>query len=104
PDGTVLIAGSQSWGGWGDPTAEIYIPSGKFVAAGNMITARHSHTATLLPDGTVLIAGGHSSWPFPTSATEIYHPVVSVPAAVLLSLSGDGQGQGVILHSETHQV
>jgi hypothetical protein len=45
-----------------------------FNSAGNMITGRHEHTATLLPDGTVLMAGGYSIWPTPTSNAEIYKP------------------------------
>jgi uncharacterized protein (TIGR03437 family) len=99
----VSIAGSQLPGGRGDPSVELYDPtSGKFVAAGNMITARHSHTATLLHDGTVLIAGGNNTWPSPTPAAEIYHPAVLAPAPVLSSVSADGRG--AILHAATHQL
>ena len=63
--------------------------------------------ATLLPDGTVLMSGGWICCG--TSATtiataEIYHPAVLVPAPVLLSLSGDGQGQGAILHAGTYRI
>lgn len=105
PDGTVLIAGSQLAGGSGDPRVELYDAAvRKFAFAGNMVTARHSHTATLLPDGTVLIAGGNNTWPAPTSAAEIFHPSVLVPAPVLLSLSGDGHGQGAILHASTRRL
>jgi uncharacterized protein (TIGR03437 family) len=35
---------------------------------------------------------------------QIYHPAVSKPAPVLYSLSGDGSGQGAILHAGTAQV
>jgi hypothetical protein len=36
-----------------------------------------------------------------TSNAEIYHPLVLVPAPQLFSVSGDGQGQGAILHAGT---
>ena len=38
------------------------------------------------------------------SSAEIYHPGVLVPAPIWLSLSGDGRGQGAILHAGTHQL
>src|SRR5262249_12395256 len=38
------------------------------------------------------------------SSAELYTPAVLVGPPVLLSLSGDGKGQGAILHAETHQV
>ena len=61
-----------------------------------MSTARELHTATLLVDGTVLIAGG--------STAEIFHPAVLVPSLQLLSVSGDGRGQGAILHAASARV
>jgi hypothetical protein len=122
PDGTVLIAGR----GWAGPTeadpaehfystlnsAELYDPAtGTFRNTSNMATDRDDPTATLLNDGSVLIAGGvQIVQPPPSyitvalSSAEIYHPGVLVPAPVLLSLSGDGRGQGAILHAGTHQV
>ena len=69
-----------------------------------MTTGRHSHTATLLPDGMVLVAGGYSAWPGATSTAEIYRPGVLIPAPALFSVSGDGQGQGAILHADTPRV
>jgi hypothetical protein len=70
-----LIAGGQVAGGNGNPSAELYVPAtSMFSSAGNMITGRHEHTATLLPDGTVLLAGGYSIWPAPTTSAEIYKP------------------------------
>jgi large repetitive protein len=76
PDGSVLIAGGQLPGGNGSVGTDIYLPStGTFVSGGNMATARHSHTATLLSDGlNVLIVGGYSAWPTPTASAEIYNP------------------------------
>jgi hypothetical protein len=39
-----------------------------------MITARHSHTATLLPDGKVLIAGGYGERTATLAAAEVFDP------------------------------
>jgi uncharacterized protein (TIGR03437 family) len=105
PDGTVLIAGGQLPGGNGDKGAELYTPAtGTFTFAGSMNTGRHNHTATLLPDGTVLVAGGASVWPFATSSAEIYRPSLLIPAPALFSVSGDGRGQGAILHAGTRRL
>jgi len=103
PDGTVLLTGGQLPGGYGDPGAELFQQgTGAFLLTARMNTGRHSHTATLLPDGTVLIAGG-LLWPEATASAEIYHPGVLIPAPTLSSLSGDGRGQGAILHAGTSQ-
>ena len=69
-----------------------------------MPTAHELHTATLLGDGTVLVAGGFMPWPAFTSNAEIYHPAVLVPSPQLSSVTGDGQGQGAILHANTPQL
>jgi NHL repeat/Galactose oxidase, central domain len=111
PDETVLVTG-------GEPCAEYDIwcgnvtvadaflrdPStGAFAFAGAMITPRGAHQATLLLDGTVLISGGYTDSSLAAGA-EIYTPAVLHPAASLLSLSGDGRGQGAIQHAGTYQL
>ncbi|MBK5292054.1 MAG: hypothetical protein JJE04_10300 [Acidobacteriia bacterium] len=105
PDGTVLLAGSYLFES-GLATAEIYGPAtGTFAATGNMITAqRNLQAATLLNNGQVLFTGG-VTFPYTiTSSAEIYHPAVLAPAPQLFSLSGDGRGQGAILHAGTARV
>jgi hypothetical protein len=112
PDGTVLIAGGSGAGDALDSgaiRAELYNPaSGTFSLAGSLTEDRIANTATLRPDGTVLIAGG-TGWSKPNfqccltlASAEIYHPVTLIPAPVLFSLSGDGQG--AILHAATQQI
>jgi galactose oxidase-like protein len=60
--GKVLVAGGHITVGGGEVqvsrSAELYDPeTGNWSGAGEMVTPRTSHTATLLPDGTVLLAG-----------------------------------------------
>jgi len=70
PNGNVLILGGSRImppGGGGAPaapvsldSAEVYDPAkGVFQIAGKLLTARASHSATLLPSGMVLVAGGY---------------------------------------------
>jgi hypothetical protein len=121
-DGNVLLAG----GSYGEVVgeilffagAEIYDPAkGTFGSTGSMQASRWDHTATLLNDGRVLIAGGASfvgtvapdrhsgeGRTETLSSAELYTPAVLTGAPVLLSLSGDGTGQGAILHAGTDQV
>jgi Galactose oxidase, central domain len=122
-DGNLLLAG----GNWGEVTpeiifsagAEIYDPAkGTFGSTGSMHANRWSHTATLLNDGRVLIAGGNSfvgniapdghsysdGKSYMLSSAELYTPAVLTGAPILLSLSGNGRGQGSVLHAGTHQV
>ncbi len=108
PDGTVLMTGldhapqNPSFTG---ASAEIYDPvTGTFGLTGNMLTSRGSHRATLLPDGTVLISGGLICCSTTLASAEIYRPASPVPAPVLFSLSGDGQGQGAIQHAGTLRI
>jgi hypothetical protein len=109
PDGTVLFLG----GHWDLPNGEIYNPAtGTFWYFGDMITGRETFAATLLSDGRVLITGGDTYDPFLapgadhpiTSKAELYTPRVLVPPPALLSLSGDGKGQGAIQHADTYQL
>lgn len=56
--------------------------------------------------GRVLITGGLSG-SFPSqvlASAELYNPPVLVPAPVLLSLSGDGKGQGAIQHAGSYRI
>jgi hypothetical protein len=114
PDGRVLIGGLNLQSGYGMAIshADLYDPiTGTFSATGNMLAPRASHTATLLTDGTVLLAGGAAWFPggvsrpfIDVNIAEIYHPETLVPAPTLLSLSGDGNGQGAIQHAATYQL
>jgi Galactose oxidase, central domain/Kelch motif len=111
-DGTVLIAGGWSSG----PLAQVYDPAAAtFSRTGDLSIDRHDHAATLLNDGSVLISGGAhplgsgldlSTYQccVPLASAELYHAAVVKPPAALLSVSGDGRGQGAIQHSGTYQL
>jgi Galactose oxidase, central domain len=118
PNGMVMAAGGETdsctdrscFFAGSLATAELYDPStGAFVAAGSMTAARETHTATLLGNGTVLIAGGVSYGGIGIfngsfASAELYSPDVRLPGPALVSVSGDGQGQGAIFHAGTRNV
>src|SRR5215475_647285 len=72
----VLIAGGMRRNGAFEGSEEIYDPAtGKFTAAGNMLTAHGwGATATLLPNGKVLIAGGGVGASSHLSTAELFDP------------------------------
>ncbi|MGD9736601.1 MAG: Kelch repeat-containing protein [Solirubrobacterales bacterium] len=75
PDGRVLVAGGQVWGGGGTPlaSAEIYDPaSGEFSSTGSMAVARFGAISAPLPDGTILVAGGYGAGSL--ASAETYDP------------------------------
>jgi WD40 repeat protein len=100
PSGKVLVVGG-SLSTDGD-IVELYDPAagagaGAFSFNGRLLTARRSHTATLLPDGTVLIVGGFNDAGALSSA-ELYNPAAvtagpttspSVPTTSLTFPRGD---------------
>lgn len=103
PDGRVLLAGGfhlqvqivipMTITAFTLPDATLFDPgTGAFAQAAPMASARHRHTATLLPSGKVLVAGGIvktwnvSSWTSSSLASaEIYDPAANTwtPAAPL---------------------
>jgi N-acetylneuraminic acid mutarotase len=82
PDGKVLVAGGiqepLGSGQFSTERAEVYDPAtGTWTATGNLITARDSHTATLLSNGKVLVVGGQrssSNGAVPLANVELYDP------------------------------
>jgi hypothetical protein len=86
--GKVLIAGGRSSSGRSyvyPPPAELYDPAtGAFTAAGNLITARYAHTATVVANGPnagkILFAGGAASSNALATA-ELYDPGTGVFAS-----------------------
>jgi hypothetical protein len=105
-DGTVLFTGGHIASAI-QATSEVYDPvKGAFSTPGNMAAGRELHVSTLLRDGRVLITGGaQEPWLAAVlSSAELYTPAVSIPAPVLLSVPGEGQAQGAILHAGTTEV
>jgi len=79
PDGRVLLTGGASrdtQGDWLLAFAELYDPGSRsWTRVGEPLTARYSHTATLLRDGRVLLVGGTDIEGVLATA-EIYDPML----------------------------
>lgn len=76
PNGRVLVAGGFTTNASSSDStrgAEIYYPDTKlFLPTTPMTTARHGHTATLMPDGNVLVLGGLGVGGQITPTSELY--------------------------------
>jgi hypothetical protein len=115
PNGTALVAGGGTEGCTlygctvlpNTVKAEVYDPAwGSFADTGDLLVPVDSHKATVLNDGRVLITGGNvfrglGLWEGSTSSAQLYKPAVSIPAPVVIALSG---GQGAVLHSGTARI
>lgn len=80
PSGKVLVVGGRSDTGSNQFTASavIYDPvADSWTATGSLRTARHKHTASLLPSGKVLVTGGENSSGI-LGSSEIYDPDTGV--------------------------
>lgn len=126
PNGKVLVTGGVRSSGVPPTTtyiasAELYDPaSGTWVFTGSMATARHNHTATLLPDGRVLVSGGANANNNFLATCEVYNPSTGtwsatgsmanprelhtatlLPRAQVLVAGGtnDATAQGIVLNS-----
>jgi CSLREA domain-containing protein len=82
PNGKVLVVGGKYIGGRNSESssnsAELYDPAtGVWTPTGFLNSARHSHTATLLPNGKVLVAGG-ATFTSTLNSAELYDPATGV--------------------------
>jgi Kelch motif len=104
-DGSVLLAGTCYAGISPAPDSDLYDPASRTFSHLSMGTPRCMHTATLLNNGQVLVAGGFTKNQYITTATaELYQPAKVLPAAGLLSQSGDGKGAGAIQHASNYEL
>jgi WD40 repeat protein len=97
PSGKVLVTGGQGSAGT-NASGEIYDPdaaggTGAFqLVAGNMSSARSSHTSTLLPTGHVLVAGGISGGTSGLATADLFDPVagtfVALPSKLTVARAG----------------
>ena len=77
PSGKVLAAAGyhDQFGVKSIASAELYdSTNGTWTATSALTSARHAHTATLLPNGTVLVTGGSSNEAAEIASAELYNP------------------------------
>ena len=101
PNGKVLVAGGSNDFSLGPTTsaAELYDPvAGTWSPTGSLITARESHSASLLPNGNVLVVGGVGVEGYLSSA-ELYDPLAGTWSATGSLPIATGNGQTVALLS-----
>jgi Galactose oxidase, central domain len=119
PSGNVLVLGGTQTmppgGGGAAPapvsvdSAEVYDPAkGGFQSAGKLLTARDSHTASLLANGTVLVAGGYThgfdgdaqpAWNTIVAA-ELFDPASSVSTTAASLETGRAEHQATSLNDD----
>jgi N-acetylneuraminic acid mutarotase len=95
PNGKVLVAGGEVLIAGGASTvtgsAELYDPvANTWSAAGDLVTPRAGHTATLLPNGKVLVAGGFQNYPTSLVSAELYDSVANTWSAANPLLTARG--------------
>jgi N-acetylneuraminic acid mutarotase len=99
-DGRVLVAGGTSQPFSPDPlsSVEVYDPgAGQWTAGSDLLTARITHSATLLPNGQVLVAGGLDADLAPLSSAELYDPTSGTWSATGSLNEGRGSHSATLL-------
>ena len=115
PEGRVLIAGRYDQvacspiiglpsSGTCPGTVELYDAASGMFGPSSVFQSMEGHRATLLPDGTVLVSGGWVCCGVTIGSAEVYHPAGRSTSPMLLSVSGDGKGQGAIQHAKTYEL
>jgi hypothetical protein len=105
PDGTVLVAGGDSYPNTGldETPAEVYDPAtGTWSATGGTFEPNHDQRAVLLPSGRVFVTGGSGLG----GPTQLYDPISrswSVTACCVVEPEGNGQpnGSATVLSDDT---
>jgi hypothetical protein len=72
-------------------------PLGRWRVTGNLVTARHDHTATLLPNGKVLVAGGYNDAGTQLASAELYDPATGTWTATGSMHTGRGNHTATLL-------